>query len=335
MSDSTREANASQRGGGLAGGVCVIIAAKDAAATIGRAVRSALAEPEVRRVVVVDDGSRDATGELARREGAGTDRVTVLRLEQNRGPAYARNLAIQSSDEPFIAILDADDAFLPGRFERLAQFKGAWDLLADDIAFVADPEVVLPERSIGEPFYLGLAAFVAGNLARAGVDRGEYGFLKPVLRRETLLRSGCLYNPALRLGEDYDLYARLLARGARFAVVRSCGYRALVRADSLSGRHRTVDLQQLVEVDAALLRDPNLPQAARSALLVHLRQTRAKFELRRFLDTRRQQGLAAACRQLGLSGPAWAAVAGGIVRDKLATGQPPREPVRQGVRYLL
>ena len=43
--------------------VCVIIAAKDAAATIQRAVRSALREPQVAEVVVVDDGSTDATAQ--------------------------------------------------------------------------------------------------------------------------------------------------------------------------------------------------------------------------------------------------------------------------------
>ena len=332
MSRNAPEPSASQPGNGLAGGVCVIIAAKDAAGTIGRAVRSALAEPQVRRVIVVDDGSVDGTGELARREGVGTERVTVLRLDENRGPAFARNLAIETSDEPFIAILDADDAFLPGRFARLGQFTGEWDLLADDIAFVADPDISIPPRPAGSPFSLTFAQFVWGNLARPGVSRGEYGFLKPVLRRETLLRTGLRYNPALRLGEDYELYARLLARGARFAVVRSCGYRALVRAESLSGRHRTQDLQRLVAVDEALLRDPTLPPEARRALLAHWRETRAKFQLRRFLDTRRQHSLAAACWQLGVDGPAWAAVAGGIMRDKLVVGQGAALPA---VRYLL
>ena len=45
--------------------ICVVIAAKDASATIGRAVTSALAEPEVAEVIVIDDGSADATGPAA------------------------------------------------------------------------------------------------------------------------------------------------------------------------------------------------------------------------------------------------------------------------------
>jgi succinoglycan biosynthesis protein ExoU len=329
------EANAAERVGCLGEGVCVVIAAKDAASTIRTAVRSALAEPEVRRVIVVDDGSSDQTADLARAEGAGTDRLTVLQLPENCGPAYARNRAIDISDEPFIAILDADDAFLPGRFARLATFAGEWDLLADDIAFVSSPDIPVPARPTQGAFYLSLAGFVAGNLAKAGVHRGEYGFLKPVLRRQALLRTDCRYNPDLRLGEDYDLYARLLARGAQFAVLHSCGYRALVRPESLSGRHRTLDLQRLVEVDQALLRGPISDPLARAALLSHLQETRAKFHLRRFLDTRRDRGLIGACRQMGMDRPAWTAVTSGILRDKLQEALAPRASSPPAVRYLL
>ena len=64
--------------------VCVIIAAKDAAATIQRSVRSALREPQVAEVVVVDDGSTDATAKKALAADDGTDRLRVLTLDRNR-----------------------------------------------------------------------------------------------------------------------------------------------------------------------------------------------------------------------------------------------------------
>ena len=320
---------------GFSGGICVVIAAKDAAGTIQRAVRSALAEAEVTRVIVVDDGSSDQTAELARAEGAGTPRLTVIQQRESRGPAFARNWAIEISDEPFIAILDADDEFLPGRFERFAAFRGHWDLLADDIAFVSSQDTPIQARPSQGAFYLNLAEFVAGNLAKGGIHRGEYGFLKPVLRRETLARNDLRYNSDLRLGEDYDLYVRLLARGAKFAVLKSCGYRALVRPHSLSGRHQTIDLERLASVDEAVLRDPTLDAAARKALTNHLRETRAKVHLRRFLDTRRSEGFSQACRQLRLSGPAWQAVITGVFRDKLHNVLSPYAPVAPPTRYLL
>ena len=63
-----------------------------------------------------------------------------------------------------------------------------------------------------------------------------------MLRRSFLDAHGLRYNEDLRLGEDYDLYARALAKGARYKVVHGCGYAAVVRSDSLSGRHKTRDL---------------------------------------------------------------------------------------------
>src|SRR6188474_2401292 len=92
--------------------LCAIIAAKDAAATIQRAIRSALREPQVAEVVVVDDGSTDGTAQKSREADDGSGRLKVHRLDRNRGPAFARNHAISNSAAPLIAILDADDFFL-------------------------------------------------------------------------------------------------------------------------------------------------------------------------------------------------------------------------------
>ena len=91
--------------------VCVIIAAKNAQETIGRAVRSALAEPEVAEVVVVDDGSNDRTMAAAAEADDGSKRLDIIRFRVNRGPSAARNHAIAISRAPLISILDADDFF--------------------------------------------------------------------------------------------------------------------------------------------------------------------------------------------------------------------------------
>src|SRR5580698_8233831 len=93
--------------------VTVIIAAKDAIATIGRAIVSALAQPEAAEVIVVDDGSSDGTAALARTHDDGGSRLRVLRLERNSGPAAARNLALEMATSPFVCVLDADDFMQP------------------------------------------------------------------------------------------------------------------------------------------------------------------------------------------------------------------------------
>lgn len=100
--------------------ICVIIAAKNASDTIDIAIRSALAEPEVGEVVVIDDGSTDTTSDVAHAADDGTGRLRVVRFDVNRGPSAARNHAISISSAPLISILDADDFFLPRPFRRHA-----------------------------------------------------------------------------------------------------------------------------------------------------------------------------------------------------------------------
>lgn len=301
--------------------VCVIIAAKDAAATIGRAVRSAMRDPCVAEVVVVDDGSADRTAEAALGGDDGSGRLHILRLDTNRGPSFARNHAIARSSAPLIAILDADDFFLEGRLNRLLQGDD-WDFVADNIVFIdsrdADGEDLPVPHFADEPRFLDLAGFVEGNISRRGASRGEIGFLKPVMRRAFLDAQGLAYDETLRLGEDYDLYARALLKGARYKVVHGCGYGAVVRADSLSGRHRTADLRRLYEADRAILASARIAGAARAALHRHARHMRARYELRRFLDVKSDRGLARAGLHALVRPAALPAIIGGVAADKFA-----------------
>ena len=300
--------------------VCVVIAAMNAAETIGRAVRSALAEAEVGEVVVVDDGSGDDTAETARAADDGSGRLSVLELGVNRGPSAARNHAIENSSSALIAILDADDFLLPGRFVPMLA-EDDWDFVADNILFVdaAWPGLatIQPPRFAPDPRFLDLAGFIEGNVSRRGKERGEIGFLKPVMRRSFLEAHALAYREEMRLGEDYDLYARALIRGARYKILHSVGYGAVVRANSLSGRHRTLDLKCLWEADVAMLADPHLTGRARVLVGEHAAHVRGRYELRRFLDDKAAKGfvragLGALARPAVLPG-----VAIGIARDKL------------------
>ncbi|PRD42544.1 glycosyl transferase family A [Phyllobacterium phragmitis] len=301
--------------------VCVIIAAKNAAGTIGAAISSALGESHVTEVVVVDDGSTDGTSDAARAADDGSGRLRIIRFDTNKGPASARNHAISASSATLISILDADDFFIPGRFSRLLANKD-WDLAADNIVFVDQQwlggfNASAIERFSADPRFLDLPTFVEHNISRRNKQRGELGFLKPVIRRDFLDRHGLRYNEKLRLGEDYDLYTRALAVGARFQVINNCGYGAVVRADSLSGRHRTDDLKQLADADKALLESGALSGEGRKAVREHEHHIRGKYHHRQFLDTKSQQGFGAALAYCLKNPSAVAPIAHGVFTDKL------------------
>lgn len=94
--------------------VACIIAAWNAERHLGAAIRSVLAQTRpVAEIVVVDDGSSDATAELAASFGAP---VRVIR-QANGGQASALNRGIAESRAPILAFLDSDDLWEPHKLE--------------------------------------------------------------------------------------------------------------------------------------------------------------------------------------------------------------------------
>lgn len=306
--------------------VCVIIAARNAADTIGMAIYSALREKEVAEVIVIDDASNDGTATAARVADDGSGRLNVVSFQSNRGPSAARNHAIEISTAPLIAILDADDFFFDGRFSRMLA-EDDWDFIADNIAFVDSGTVALAQDRIDNfpdhPLFLDLVEFIDGNITKRGVRRGEIGFLKPVMRRTFLDANKLHYRDEMRLGEDYELYVRALAKGARYKVIHSCGYGAVVRGNSLSGSHRTEDIRKLYEADQAILRSCQLTPEGIAAVRRHENYARRKYALRYFLDIKNKAGLAAALRYALANPGAVSAIATGVFMDKTARFRDP------------
>lgn len=95
--------------------VSVIIPNYNYARYVGGAIDSALAQtyPDV-EVIVVDDGSTDATKDVLINYGNGITTVS----QQNQGVAAARNNGVAASSGEFIAFLDADDEWLPEKVEK-------------------------------------------------------------------------------------------------------------------------------------------------------------------------------------------------------------------------
>ena len=276
--------------------VAVMIPARNAAATIGRAVASAIAEPEAVEVVVIDDGSTDDTSDAASAAAAGSPKLMVKRLPVSGGPAAGRNLAISLTTAPWICPLDADDFFQPGRLGRLLDQADGCDFVADDLLMVREGDEAGPaKRVIGDrqplPIRLDFTSFVEANVSRPGLPRREYGFLKPLMRRDFLEEKGLAYDEGLRLGEDFILYTAALGLGGIFMVVAPCGYVAVERAGSLSGRHTTQDLRALRAASARLAALPGLTSREQLAVRRHLRHLQARVDLREVLDARREGGV--------------------------------------------
>lgn len=81
-------------------------------------IRSVLAEEDVdARVVLVDDGSTDGTGERLLELAANDPRIVVVQGD-HQGVAIARNKAVAAIAAPFVSFLDSDDLYAPGKLAR-------------------------------------------------------------------------------------------------------------------------------------------------------------------------------------------------------------------------
>jgi succinoglycan biosynthesis protein ExoU len=273
--------------------VALIIAAKDAAQTIGRAVASALMQSPVAEVIVIDDGSSDATAAVARGADDQSGRLAIVQLPANVGPAAARNQGLGRARSPVVGVLDADDYLEPGRIETmLAAAPAEWDFLADNLIMKRAGEEALPGGLLIEPdppapVRLEAEAFIRGNLQDPARPRRELGFLKPLMRRSFLNRHGLAYDEALRLGEDFVLYAEAMIRGAAFVLVPACGYVAVERVASLSDDHHVSDLAVQVRADRRLLELAVGRADIVRALREHQAATQLKFDYRSALEAKK------------------------------------------------
>ena len=104
--------------------VAVVIPVKNGGSYLRRVLPPLLAGTDC-KLVVVDDGSTDDTGEVAKSFGA-----EVLRNETSMGPAGARNMGVEKTDADVVLFVDADCVPHPGLVDRVRE------------AFEEDPELV-------------------------------------------------------------------------------------------------------------------------------------------------------------------------------------------------
>ncbi|HYG88104.1 MAG TPA: glycosyltransferase family A protein [Azospirillum sp.] len=194
--------------------VSVVTAARDVRGFIGPTAASVLGQT-LRAVefILVDDASSDGTADAA--SAGGDPRVRVLRTGSPSGVGRARNLGLSQCRAPYVVFLDGDDLLEPDALERMvAALESAPDRVAcfghhiriaeDGSPFEAAPPALkrLPDRDT--LWHLLAKNFIVNGGAiciRTGAAHAVGG-----------------YRTDLALGEDWEFWCRLAARGD-FAVV--------------------------------------------------------------------------------------------------------------------
>ncbi|HZZ11015.1 MAG TPA: glycosyltransferase family A protein [Paraburkholderia sp.] len=105
--------------------ISIIIPCYNGAATLARALQSCQIQPEAAQIIVVDDGSTDASAEVVARCGHLDPRIGLLQMPYNGGAARARNWGALHAAHDLLAFLDADDEYLPGALSAASTFLAA------------------------------------------------------------------------------------------------------------------------------------------------------------------------------------------------------------------
>lgn len=185
--------------------VSVIIPSYNNAHYLGTAIQSVLGQTYTDyEIIVVDDGSKDATREAAAKFGESV----IYIYQENQGLAGARNTGIQAAKGELVSLLDADDEWYSEYLEHMIALS---DKNPDAQVFYCTAQCMdtdghnLPQFVGGPPIDSKILYQV---LLRAN-------FIIPstvTFRRKPIIEAGC-FDDNLRSCEDWDLWLRILPTG--------------------------------------------------------------------------------------------------------------------------
>lgn len=223
--------------------------------------------------IVVNDGCPD-TENLERVLAPYRGEIVYVK-KRNGGVASARNAAIMRSSAPLVALLDPDDAWEPDYLAVHVQILEASEEVAavyPNATFFGEPPLGTAGKTFMEYFpSKGAANFKSILLQQCHVFGGV------TVRRQELVKVG-LFDESLRSCEDFDMWLRLCAAGARFTYHTRPLVRYRIRNTSLS--HDTLALNAgRLRVLTKLAACPGLSAEDRDALEAALERQRVTVDL--------------------------------------------------------
>jgi glycosyltransferase involved in cell wall biosynthesis len=248
--------------------VSVIVPAFNAAHFLGAALASVAAQSRpADEVVVIDDGSTDDTIAVARRWDVVLPLV-VVEKPVNEGLGAARRDGIANASGELIALLDADDYWLPDHLEILCRIHARQGGIVAANTYRWVPERQLARRSWNE------------RVPTPARDKQAFEILERNFLQCLTLFDRTSYQTAggfrdLRSDEDWDLWIRMIRDGARVTASESVTAIVRNRDDSLSAGDK------FLPFDIAVLEDAQSTASPRERKIIDrsLRRRRARLHL--------------------------------------------------------
>lgn len=205
-------------------------------------------------LLLIDDGSRDASGAICDRFAAADSRIRVFHVE-NGGPSRARNLGLREAAGQYVEFVDADDELYPDSLEKMAQcVSGSAPELVMAEANVVDNEGTIRKLlSMAEPGETPVREI----LSTMDMDKKAV-FLHYIwnkwYRRDIIVRHGLLFDEGERLGEDFLFNSQFVRFCGSILLPKILLYKYYKRNNgSLSGVFLPDELRRRRKMDGAFL----------------------------------------------------------------------------------
>ena len=187
-------------------------------------------------VIVVNDGSKDLTSEIAK------EFPVVLIEQENLGPAIARNLGVLKSKGTWIAFIDADDIWELDKLEKVVTVilnNKDIDIIATNM-MVGNPENGWKPLDLSSRFN-NMKPFFPQLYRRSFLATSTL-----VVKKELIIKEGC-FDPSYFGPEDFDLWLKIALSGGRLYFIKSYLTKYRVHGNSItSDPSRTYRDTQLI-----------------------------------------------------------------------------------------
>ncbi len=197
--------------------VSVIIPAYNRADILPRTINSVLNQTfKDFELIVIDDGSKDNTGEVVRRMAETDPRIKYIYQANSGGAAHPKNRAFLVSSGEFIAYLDHDDEWLPTKLEK--QLKFFEDSFDKNLGLVSCNVMIVNNSNKNSGGIHKMHKF--NSIRDLLLEGGNYAFSNSsIMVPRAVIEKVGPRDESLKLFEDQDIFVRIAAAGYRFDFV--------------------------------------------------------------------------------------------------------------------
>lgn len=205
-------------------------------------------------VLLIDDGSKDGSGEICDYFASKDSRIRVFH-EENGGPSRARNIGLREACGKYVEFIDSDDELYPDSLEKMAlcASDGNPDMIIATSKVINEAEVEVESLAMTEQ-----GEIIIKEVLNTMDTRNKAVFLHYLwnkwYRRERIIQGNLQFDEAEQLGEDFIFNCQFLRECNRIHASDVLLYKYYKRNNaSLSGKYHPDELRRRRKMDETLL----------------------------------------------------------------------------------